>query len=699
LNLIERDGASVKLEPRAMDLLVYFTNTAGRVVSTDELIKHVWHDRVFDDARVYKTINQLRKALGDQSQAPKFIETIPKRGYRLVAAAVPLDDGAAPPPRDTVMRKGWRLTATVGAAMLVAAAAGSFFAYRGSREELVFVPLSFERGYQGDVVWSPDSRSVAFAAQTSPTELPQIHVRHLDSHRALRVTELSTGAIPAEWTSSGNILFGAARPPQGLWSVSPIGGEPEAVLSDVTGGVGSAARSITRDGSALAVLRRGDDGSFGIWTAARGESGLGPLQRYEPAPFESTRYAHTPVLRFSPDGKQILLMWNAFDGETAWLMPYPSDPANPPRRVLESLPAIVTPDFSWMPDGRHIVLSMVVPHVSRRLYIADVVSGNFRELSGGTTAQAAPVVSPDGAKLVFTELRLDLDIDSVNFRTAATTTVLATDRMETMPAWAMQGSVLAYVTNRNGAPEIWLHEPGESDRPIVTTRDFPGSTPLWFVSPEPSPDGSRVAYAAVEGDATTSRLWMSGIAGDPPVPLLPQAERGSPGSWSPDGRWYVYTRSEEAANSLRKVRTTGGAEPEIVAANVRPAGSAVPRWSPNGEWILHDDRGLKLTSVDGKTTRDLGVEDALCAFARDDELLYCIDAPMTDRSRRLFAMSYHGRIEQVIGSLAAADAPVAPYANALRLTLAPDGASAVYSTGTGRSYLWLVDGLADVPLP
>jgi TolB-like protein/Flp pilus assembly protein TadD len=98
LNLVERDGASVKLEPRAMDLLIYLASTTGRVASADELLREVWHGRVFDGSVVYKKINQLRRALGDDSRGMRFIETIPKRGYRLVAP-VAVQSGEQPPPR------------------------------------------------------------------------------------------------------------------------------------------------------------------------------------------------------------------------------------------------------------------------------------------------------------------------------------------------------------------------------------------------------------------------------------------------------------------------------------------------------------------------------------------------------------------------------------------------------------------------
>jgi len=88
-NLLERDGKSVKLKPRAMDVLVYMTEHIGNVVSANELIGVVWQGRVVGDGTVYQIMNQLRRALGEQRDGTGYIETISKRGYRLMAAVVP----------------------------------------------------------------------------------------------------------------------------------------------------------------------------------------------------------------------------------------------------------------------------------------------------------------------------------------------------------------------------------------------------------------------------------------------------------------------------------------------------------------------------------------------------------------------------------------------------------------------------------
>ncbi len=82
------------------------------------------------------------------------------------------------------------------------------------------------------------------------------------------------------------------------------------------------------------------------------------------------------MVKFSPDGKQILLIRNAGKGEEAWLLPYSANASNPPHRILLDLPAVGgTPAFSWMPDNRRVVLSTTPGGAPPQLHMADTVSG------------------------------------------------------------------------------------------------------------------------------------------------------------------------------------------------------------------------------------------------------------------------------------------------------------------------------------
>jgi DNA-binding winged helix-turn-helix (wHTH) protein len=94
-NSLVKDTLSRQLEPRAMDVLRYLCQRQGEVLSAEQLLETCWGSTAFGDNPVHKVITQLRKALDDSSAAPRYIETIRKRGYRTLAAPVYIDAGVA----------------------------------------------------------------------------------------------------------------------------------------------------------------------------------------------------------------------------------------------------------------------------------------------------------------------------------------------------------------------------------------------------------------------------------------------------------------------------------------------------------------------------------------------------------------------------------------------------------------------------
>jgi adenylate cyclase len=101
--ILSADGRSVRLEPRVMDVLVYLAVHPGRVVSKEELLETVWCGAFVEEGALSQAIHSLRKALLDDARQPRYIQTVPKRGYRLVApvelgpALSPAEGPPAPP--------------------------------------------------------------------------------------------------------------------------------------------------------------------------------------------------------------------------------------------------------------------------------------------------------------------------------------------------------------------------------------------------------------------------------------------------------------------------------------------------------------------------------------------------------------------------------------------------------------------------
>jgi len=80
-----RDGSPVPLPPKVFDLLCYLVSNAGRLIEKDELLKALWPVTFVEESNLTVGIAALRKALGTKADGTPWIETVPRRGYRLLA--------------------------------------------------------------------------------------------------------------------------------------------------------------------------------------------------------------------------------------------------------------------------------------------------------------------------------------------------------------------------------------------------------------------------------------------------------------------------------------------------------------------------------------------------------------------------------------------------------------------------------------
>ena len=85
INRLTRDGKSIQIEPKMMDVLVCLARHAGEMVERQQLINTVWATEFISATILTRAIAELRNALGDDAMNPSFIETIHRRGYRLIA--------------------------------------------------------------------------------------------------------------------------------------------------------------------------------------------------------------------------------------------------------------------------------------------------------------------------------------------------------------------------------------------------------------------------------------------------------------------------------------------------------------------------------------------------------------------------------------------------------------------------------------
>ena len=553
-----------------------------------------------------------------------------------------------------------------------------------------FTPMEVSWENPSVATWSPDGKAFAYVAGAPGDR--HVFVRYLGSPTPAILTRGADDWYAAGWSADSKRIYArginpqAGKSPFALFSVPVFGGDP--VLIMPMDSLYQAFPRVSPDGKALVVVGY-DQGKLSVYTSSPIGSAL---QRYLPAPFETTSAFNSPFAKFDPDGRSISLVLDALGGRQAWSLPYPPGKAAP-ERIMKGLNSFgSTPRWSWFPNGRNGFVSSI-DEQGERLWHVGIHSGPTRKLTAGTAAQSEsqPALSPDGKKMLFIQAKADYMMVSASLADATIKRVVSSEMPTGMPEWARHHEEFVYASDRNGSAAIWMRGEGW-DRPIVTGEAFPPGTTNRFSTPALSPGADRVAYTRDDKDRQF-QTWISSVSGGPPVRLTNDkdvVERG--GSWSPDGARMVYWQARDGIASLMVVNTTGEAAPVMLRKNI---GGPLPEWSPDGLWIKFldptDGVGWSLISPDGKIVRSYGEPTTVqMTFSADSKKLYGIRVE-PDRCV-IYSLDILTKKEKIIGDIAKDFAP-ASYSNpGIRLSLSPDGKRMLYPAIRQSRSLWMLEG-------
>lgn len=224
----------VTLTAQPLAVLLALLDRPGDLVTRDELRKRLWPDDTFVDYEhgLNTAVRRLREALGDSADEPRCIETLPRRGYRLIATPV-LPGGPQPaigPTAAPVTRRHRR--ALAGAALLVTVLALLAWRWTHGPRELAggaasrpqaITRLTFGDGLQTDVTWSPDSTRIAYASDRNGN--PDIWVQSLDGGEPVLVAASPAPDTQPAWSPSGDLIaFRSGRDGGGVFVVPSSGG-------------------------------------------------------------------------------------------------------------------------------------------------------------------------------------------------------------------------------------------------------------------------------------------------------------------------------------------------------------------------------------------------------------------------------------------------------------------------------------------
>lgn len=226
-----------RLEPRVMELLVYLSERSGELVSRQQILDDVWKDTFVSDESLTTTIRELRRAFGDDATNPAYIQTLPRRGYRLVATVIREQDAheasSSAIEAPSTNRPRTNLVVAAVGCLIGMVATASFFSL--PEDVTTTGPQRFqidlgeneglEPGVRAQVALSPDGARMAYVVVRGGTS--RLYLRRMDENEATEVPG-TEGAFSPFFSPDGEwVGFQAYPADRKLKKVSVHGGTPQ----------------------------------------------------------------------------------------------------------------------------------------------------------------------------------------------------------------------------------------------------------------------------------------------------------------------------------------------------------------------------------------------------------------------------------------------------------------------------------------
>ena len=523
-------------------------------MTRDELRGRLWPDnRVVEfEQGLNAIINRLREALGDSADKPRFVETLPRRGYRFVGeigsscADAGAGTGGAARRMTNTPSLPTRIVAGLAIALIaLAITAAAFWIMPASP-----APCTGRRADRRDpsdfFAWSGTHagtgrrwQQLAFAwdGESGVSAGFDLFVRTLDSERLTRLTHAPAPALAPAWSPDGSrIVFARMGEKTGFFSIAATGGAEQTGRCAVHAGIAHAPGVVARRQDACLFFDERRRLAPRVADAAGGQ--------LEPAVDGSPACWHAGAPAFSADGRHLAFVCMTGVAIYSVYVAEVDGAANTRPRVLAR--------FQGVPQG-------IAWRDARRILVANDSgdgSGIWSVNLDGTRSRPAIAedalaagVSADDGRVVYSRARSAIDIWRIapGGNEPARKWIFST-RSQMTPQFSPDGQHIAFQSNRSGSPEIWLSDADGSNATRLT--DFNGPLtggPSWCA------DGRRLAFDSRESGI--SAIYIVDVRERVPrrVPT-PQTNLALP-VWSADCRWLLASDGREA---LYRVPAGGG---------------------------------------------------------------------------------------------------------------------------------------------
>jgi Tol biopolymer transport system component/DNA-binding winged helix-turn-helix (wHTH) protein len=562
---LRKAGLRLRLTGQPFQVLAILLEQPGSVVTREELQKRLWPDTFVDvDHNLNTAINKIREALGDSSENPRFIETLPRRGYRFIGEverpAQPVVEApveavtTGEPDRGSDSRKlWWKVAAVIVTVSIIVVGAGVI--YRRSKPQrpqeqaaLTAIPFTALPGQETAPAFSPDGSRIAFAWNGDPapgTKGFDLYVKAIGSETLLRLTRHPSEWISPAWSPDGTqIAFHRmAGVDTGIYVVPALGG-PErklhytrmlgtsgamSIISWSPDGRWIAFNNVPRDGHAVMSLLSTEE-----LETDRLLNGANCLEQGQPA--------------FSHGGEYLAYWCFRTEGEAGlYSLPLPD---GKPKMIgpLRAWPQGLT----WSADDEKLIYSDWNTR-SYQLGEVTVATGSVKRLALEGSAQL-PTVSPKGDKLAYSSASISTNIwrRDLLHPDAQAVEPIPSSRRQYDPQYSPDGKRIVFASHRSGRQGVWISSDDGSNLVQLSNPNYQSGSPQW------SPDGSRVAFDSQSLPHDRWEIYVADVAERKPRKLITNISDVIRPHWSRDGKWIYFRSSQPGRRGAYRCPASGG---------------------------------------------------------------------------------------------------------------------------------------------
>jgi Tol biopolymer transport system component/DNA-binding winged helix-turn-helix (wHTH) protein len=572
---LRKSGVKVKLQEQPFQILAMLLERPGEIVTREELQKRLWPQDTFVDfdLSLNSAVKKLRQALNDDSENPRFVETLYRRGYRFIG---PVNGAAKAPAGESVP-----VTEGLAEPVPIRVASGPSFRKRlilyGAIPVLILVAIVAYR-----LVPSPPPRVLGFTQITHDglfktqvfSDGERLYVLEMQGdHFVVNQVSVAGGETSSVPTPFANLLIRGITPNGSSLIVAPFqgtGGSSETWSLPLPSGPPRRmpdfdANSVTwsPDGK-QAVFSKGSD----IYVANDDFS--------EPRKL-ATAGGYVSSLRFSPDGRKLRFDLGdpADSSSSIWEVARDGSGLRPLLPGWNNVPQECC--GNWTPDGRYFVFQSFRGGRYSVWALAEKSSwfGGATtpvQLTNGPLDFEFPVPSKDGKRIfaVGSQPRCEL----VRFDGNSGFEPYLDGSSISDLAFSPDGKWMAYVTVPEG--QLWRGRVDGSERLQLTPDGMSGGLPRW------SPDGKQIAFMGTNF-TTEWRAYLISSDGTGLRELIPGAKAGYDPSWSADGKSIAFGFAGPGSGhsgiviyDLETGKISSLRDSEHLFS---------PRWSPDGRYI------------------------------------------------------------------------------------------------------------------